>query len=39
MFEQLLRLCPSIDLDGNVEFVRDNLIHGVRKMPVRVSRQ
>ena len=39
MFEQLLRLCPSIDLDGNVEFVRDNLIHGVRKMPLRVSRQ
>jgi cholest-4-en-3-one 26-monooxygenase len=39
MFEQLLRLCPSIALDGEVEFVRDNLIHGVRKMPLRVSRQ
>jgi cholest-4-en-3-one 26-monooxygenase len=38
MFEQLLRLCPSIGLDGDVEFVRDNLIHGVRKMPLKVSR-
>jgi cholest-4-en-3-one 26-monooxygenase len=37
MFEQLLRLCPSITLDGDVEFVRDNLIHGVRKMPLALS--
>jgi cholest-4-en-3-one 26-monooxygenase len=39
MFEQILRMCPSIGLDGDVEFVRDNLIHGVRKMPLTVSRQ
>jgi cholest-4-en-3-one 26-monooxygenase len=37
MFEQLLRLSASISLDGSVEFVRDNLIHGVRKMPLRLS--
>ena len=37
MFEQLLRRCTSIELDGDVEFVRDNLIHGVRKMPLALS--
>jgi cholest-4-en-3-one 26-monooxygenase len=37
MFEQLLRRCASIELDGDVEFVRDNLIHGVRKMPITLS--
>jgi hypothetical protein len=37
MFEELLRRCASISLDGDVEFVRDNLIHGVRKMPLALS--
>jgi cholest-4-en-3-one 26-monooxygenase len=37
MFEELLRRCASIELDGDVEFVRDNLIHGVRKMPLSLS--
>jgi len=37
LFEQLLSRCTSISLDGNVEFVRDNLIHGVRKMPLMLS--
>lgn len=38
MFEELLRRAPSIELNGELELVRDNLIHGVRKMPVRLSR-
>jgi cholest-4-en-3-one 26-monooxygenase len=37
MFEELLRRCASIELEGDVEFVRDNLIHGVRKMPLALS--
>jgi cholest-4-en-3-one 26-monooxygenase len=37
MFEELLRRCASIELEGDVEFVRDNLIHGVRKMPLSLS--
>ena len=37
LFEELLRRCASIELDGDVEFVRDNLIHGVRKMPLALS--
>ncbi len=37
MFEQLLGRCTNIALDGDVEFVRDNLIHGVRKMPLALS--
>jgi len=37
LFEELLRRCTSIELDGDVEFVRDNLIHGVRKMPLALS--
>lgn len=37
LFEQLLRSCTTITLEGDVEFVRDNLIHGVRKMPLRLS--
>jgi cytochrome P450 len=39
MFEELLRRVPSITLDGEVEFVRDNLIHGVRTMPLILSRE
>ena len=27
----------SVELDGDVEFVRDNLIHGVRKMPLALA--
>ena len=38
IFEELLRRCGSIALDGPVELVRDNLIHGIRTMPLRVSR-
>jgi cytochrome P450 len=37
MFEQLLSRCTTIELDGDVEFVRDNLIHGIRKMPLALS--
>jgi cytochrome P450 len=38
MFEELLRRAPTIALDGEVKFVRDNLIHGVRMMPLVLSR-
>jgi len=38
MFEELLRRAGSITLDGPVELVRDNLIHGIRTMPLRMSR-
>jgi hypothetical protein len=39
MFEELLRRAPTIALDGEVKFVRDNLIHGVRTMPLTLSRE
>jgi cholest-4-en-3-one 26-monooxygenase len=38
MFEELLRRAGRIELDGDIEFVRDSFIHGVRKMPVRLGR-
>jgi cholest-4-en-3-one 26-monooxygenase len=38
LFEELLRLAPHIRLDGHVEFVRDNLIHGIRKLPIVMGR-
>ncbi|RYD94415.1 MAG: cytochrome P450, partial [Sphingomonadales bacterium] len=38
MFEELLRRAKVIELDGEVEFVRDSFIHGVRTMPVRLAR-
>lgn len=38
LFEELLRRAPDIELCGEVEFVRDNLIHGIRKMPLALSR-
>jgi cholest-4-en-3-one 26-monooxygenase len=39
MFEELLRRAPAIELAGEVKFVRDNLIHGVRTMPLILSRE
>ncbi len=39
MFEELLRRAPAIELAGEVQFVRDNLIHGVRTMPLTMSRR
>lgn len=38
IFEELLERAASISLDGPVELVRDNLIHGIRTMPLRMSR-
>ena len=38
MFEELLRRAPRIELDGEIEFVRDSFIHGVRTMPLRLAR-
>jgi cholest-4-en-3-one 26-monooxygenase len=34
LFEELLRRAPEIELAGKVEFIRDNLVHGIRKMPI-----
>lgn len=34
LFEELLRRAPAIELAGKVEFIRDNLVHGIRKMPI-----
>jgi cytochrome P450 len=39
MFEELLKRAPAIELAGEVKFVRDNLIHGVRTMPLVLSRE
>jgi len=33
-FEELLRRCSRVDLNGEVRRVRSNLINGVKKMPV-----
>ena len=38
MFEELLRRAKVIELDGEIEFVRDSFIHGVRTMPLRLGR-
>ncbi len=34
LFEELLRRAPRIELAGKVEFIRDNLVHGIRRMPI-----
>jgi cytochrome P450 len=34
LLEELLRRAPQIELAGKVEFIRDNLVHGIRKMPI-----
>jgi len=39
IFEELLRRAPTIVLEGEVAFVRDNLIHGIKKMPLTISRE
>ena len=33
-FEELLRRCARVELNGEVRRVRSNLINGVKKMPV-----
>jgi hypothetical protein len=38
LFEELLRRTHSIELAGPVELVRDNFIHGIRKMPIKLTR-
>ncbi|MGE4426832.1 MAG: cytochrome P450 [Solirubrobacteraceae bacterium] len=37
MYRELLTRVPDIDLDGDVEFVRSNLFHGLKRMPVRFT--
>jgi cytochrome P450 len=39
IFEELLARAPTIALDGEIDFVRDNQIHGIRSMPVILSRR
>jgi cholest-4-en-3-one 26-monooxygenase len=34
LFEELLRRAPQIELAGKIEFIRDNLVHGIRRMPI-----
>lgn len=36
MIEELLRRGVTLDFDGQVEYVRSNFIHGVKRFPVRV---
>jgi cytochrome P450 len=38
LFEELLRRTRSIELAGPVELVRDNFIHGIRRMPIKLVR-
>ena len=37
LLEELLKRTSHIELTGEVEFVRDNLIHGVKRMPVTLT--
>jgi cytochrome P450 len=37
MFEELVRRIDSIELAGQVEYVRSNFIHGIKRLPVRVT--
>jgi cytochrome P450 len=37
MFEELVRRIDTIELAGQVEYVRSNFIHGIKRLPVRVS--
>lgn len=36
MIEELLRRGVALDVDGEVEYVRSNFIHGVKRFPVKV---
>jgi cytochrome P450 len=37
MFEELLPRLDSIELAGDVEIMRSNFVHGIKKFPVRVT--
>lgn len=37
MFEELVRRIDTIELAGQAEYVRSNFIHGIKRLPVRVS--
>ena len=37
MFEELLPRLSSIELAGDVEIMRSNFVHGIKKFPVRVT--
>jgi len=32
--QEIMSRAPEIALAGKVEFIRDNLVHGIRKMPI-----
>lgn len=36
LFEELLRRCRTIELTGRCEYIRDNVVRGVKRLPVRL---
>ena len=39
MFEDLIGRLNSMERTGDVDFLRSNFVHGIKRMPVRVTQK
>ncbi|MEY4503397.1 MAG: hypothetical protein RLZZ576_651 [Actinomycetota bacterium] len=37
MFEDLIQRVDSVELDGEIDYLRSNFVHGIKRMPVKVN--
>jgi cytochrome P450 len=37
IFEEILRRMPDVDLDGDSEWLASNLLHGLKRMPIKFT--
>jgi cytochrome P450 len=37
MFEDLIQRIDSVELDGEIDYLRSNFVHGIKRMPVKVN--
>jgi cytochrome P450 len=37
MFEDLISRIDSVELTGEVDYLRSNFVHGIKRMPVKVN--
>ena len=37
MFEDLIQRVDSVEVDGEIDYLRSNFVHGIKRMPVKVN--
>jgi cytochrome P450 len=37
MFEDLIQRVDSVEIDGEIDYLRSNFVHGIKRMPVKVN--